>query len=302
MSYSTRIDYTLHLADNALILGHRNSEWTGHGPILEQDIALSNIALDLIGQARNCYQYAARLINESQPARAGKNAVAPPVPLPNDATEVTEDSLAYLRDGWDFRNCLLVEQANGDWAKTVLRQFFFSAYQFYLYEELQHSRDSQLAAIGEKSYKEVSYHLRWSSEWVIRLGDGTAESHGRMERALGDLWKFTGELFLPAAYERQLAAEGIAVDLPSIQPKWEEKVRQILEEAQFPVLVAAPGSGTGHDSGSATTKDRGTGKDRSASGGPWMQTGGKEGRHTEHLGYVLAEMQFLQRAYPGCEW
>lgn len=271
MSYSTRIDYTLHLADNALILGHRNSEWTGHGPILEQDIALSNIALDLIGQARNCYQYAARLINVSQPDRTGQNA----------ATDITEDSLAYLRDGWDFRNCLLVEQANGDWAKTILRQFFFSAYQFYLYEELQHSPDTELAAIGEKSLKEVSYHLRWSSEWVIRLGDGTAESHGRMERALGDLWKFTGELFLPAGYERQLAAEGIAVDLPSIQPKWEEKVRQILEEAQFPILV---------------------GKDQRTSGGPWMQTGGKEGRHTEQLGYVLAEMQFLQRAYPGCEW
>jgi ring-1,2-phenylacetyl-CoA epoxidase subunit PaaC len=181
-----------------------------------------------------------------------------------------------------------VEQANGDWAKTILRQFFFSAYQFYLYEELQHSRDSELAAIGEKSFKEVIYHLRWSSEWVIRLGDGTAESHGRMEKALGDLWKFTGELFLPAGYERQLAAAGIAVDLASIQPKWEEKVREILEEARFLVRVATPGP--------TNAKDSSTGK------GPWMQTGGKEGRHTEQLGYVLAEMQFLQRAYPGCEW
>jgi ring-1,2-phenylacetyl-CoA epoxidase subunit PaaC len=281
----TLIDYTLHLADNALILGHRNSEWTGHGPILEQDIALSNIALDGIGQARNLYQYAARLINES-PA-AGKAPAHRLFSLP-DKSAVTEDALAYLRDSWDFRNCLLVEQANGDWAKTILRQFFFSAYQFYLYEELQHSRDTELAAISEKSFKEVSYHLRWSSEWVIRLGDGTAESHSRMEKALGDLWKFTGELFLPAAYERQLAAAGIAVDLASIQPKWEEKVREILEEAQFPMRVITPGP-TG-------AKDGGTGK------GPWMQTGGKEGRHTEQLGYVLAEMQFLQRAYPGCEW
>jgi ring-1,2-phenylacetyl-CoA epoxidase subunit PaaC len=280
----TLIDYTLHLADNALILGHRNSEWTGHGPILEQDIALSNIALDGIGQARNFYQYAARLINESRTAGSSQILSA----LPKAGTEVTEDALAYLRDSWDFRNCLLVEQANGDWAKTILRQFFFSAYQFYLYEELQHSRDAELAAISEKSFKEVSYHLRWSSEWVIRLGDGTAESHNRMGKALGDLWKFTGELFLPAGYERQLALTGIAVDLASIQPKWEEKVREILEEARFPVQVAVPGS--------TSAKDSGTGK------GPWMQTGGKEGRHTEQLGYVLAEMQFLQRAYPGCEW
>jgi len=249
MSYSTRIDYILHLADNALILGHRNSEWTGHGPILEQDIALSNIALDLIGQARNFYQYAARLINETpadQPTQGPGNRFSVqsgssfPSTLLKAGAEVTEDSLAYLRDGWDYRNCLLAEQANGDWAKTILRQFFFSAYQFYLYEELQHSQDTELAAISEKSFKEVSYHLRWSSEWVIRLGDGTAESHNRMGKALGDLWKFTGELFLPATYEQSLAAEAIAVDLLSIQPKWEEKVREILEEAQFPVLVATP--------------------------------------------------------------
>src|SRR6202012_2417521 len=145
------IDYILHLGDNALILGHRNSEWTGHGPILEQDIALSNIALDLVGQARNFYQYAARLLNE-------QGAGTP---------DVTEDALAYLRDAWDFRNCLLVEQANGDWAKTILRQFFFSAWQFESYGRLQQSSDTELAAIAAKSLKEVTYHLRWSSEWVI---------------------------------------------------------------------------------------------------------------------------------------
>jgi ring-1,2-phenylacetyl-CoA epoxidase subunit PaaC len=259
MSFPAKIDFTLHLADNALVLGHRNSEWTGHGPILEQDIALSNIALDLIGQARYFYQHAAGLINEKGGGR----------------TEVTEDSLAYGRDAWDFRNCLLAEQANGDWAKTILRQFFFSAYQFCFYEQLQHSRDTQLAAIAEKSHKEVIYHLRWSSEWVIRLGDGTAESHNRMEKALDQLWKFTGELFLPAEYERNLVTAGIAVDLEQIHPWWEEKVGEVLAEAQ----LAPP-----------------------ARKGEWMQTGGKQGRHTEDLGYLLAEMQFLQRAYPGCEW
>src|SRR5882757_3310782 len=167
--------YTLQLADNALILGHRNSEWTGYGPILEQDIAISNIALDLIGQARNFYQYAAQLMNEGA-VEGGK--------------EVTEDDLAYLRDSWDFRNCLLAEQTNGDWAKTILRQFFFSAYQADLYEGLAAGNDAMLSAIGAKAYKETVYHLRWSREWVIRLGDGTEESHTRMEKALDETWKY----------------------------------------------------------------------------------------------------------------
>jgi len=250
------IDFALHLADNALVLGHRNSEWTGHGPILEQDIALSNIALDLIGQARYLYQYAARLMNV---ARGSK-------------PEVTEDILAYLRDSWDFRNCLLVEQANGDWGKTILRQFFFSAYQYYFYQELQDSRDPELAAIAEKSLKEVAYHLRWSSEWVIRLGDGTEESHTRMERSLDELWMYTGELFLPADYEQALLPAGIAVDLTTIGPLWEERVMQVLNTATLTHPAAV------------------------------MQKGGKQGRHTEQLGYLLAEMQFLQRAYPACEW
>ena len=251
------INFTLHLADDALILGHRNSEWTGHGPILVQDIAFSNIALDLFGQARNFYQYAARLINQS-----------------GQGTEVTEDDLAYLRDGWDFKNCLLAEQSNGDWARTILRQFFISARQFYLYERLRYSKDEELAAITEKAYKEVAYHLRWSSEWVIRLGDGTAESHTRMEKALEELWKFTGELFTPSAYEQQLAATVIGTDFATLRQKWEERVREVFDEAS--ILYPEKRSG--------------------------MQTGGKEGRHTEQLGYILAEMQFLQRAYPGCEW
>jgi ring-1,2-phenylacetyl-CoA epoxidase subunit PaaC len=274
------INYTLHLADDVLILGHRNSEWTGHGPILEQDIAISNIALDLIGQARNFYQYAARLINQSG-RQGGQQPPAGYNDFPDSGdlrTEVTEDTLAYLRDGWDFKNSLLVEQSNGDWARSILRQFFFSAHQFYLYERLQHSKDAELAAISEKAYKEVVYHLRWSSEWVIRLGDGTAESHSRMKKALEDLWKFTGELFIPSPYEQQLAVEGITPDLSLLQPKWEEKVREIFAEA----TLSYPGTAAGKKGG--------------------MLSGGKEGRHTEQLGYILAEMQFLQRAYPGCEW
>ncbi|HZE84667.1 MAG TPA: 1,2-phenylacetyl-CoA epoxidase subunit PaaC [Puia sp.] len=262
------IDYTLHLADNSLILGHRNSEWTGYGPVLEQDIAISNIALDLIGQARNFYQYASGLINQGDAgARAGSRAA-----------EVTEDSLAYLRDAWDFKNCLLAEQDNGDWAKTILRQFFFSAWQFYLYGELQQCENSELAAVGEKALKETTYHLRWSSEWMIRLGDGTEESHARMVGALDELWKFTGELFMPSRYEQQLIGEGILPDLSLLRNKWDEKVKEIFAQANLSIP-----EGTGGVS-------------------PWMQSGGKEGRHTEQLGYILAEMQFLQRAYPGCEW
>jgi ring-1,2-phenylacetyl-CoA epoxidase subunit PaaC len=273
--------YVLHLADNALVLGHRNSEWTGYGPILEQDIALSNIALDLVGQARYLYQYAAKLMNEAPPPKT----LAPGGV--SGGAEVTEDSLAYGRDAWDFRNCLLVEQANGDWGKTILRQFLFSAWQFYFYDRLRESRDSELAAIAEKSHKEVIYHLRWSSEWVIRLGDGTEESHDRMEKALDQLWKFTGELFVPAGYEKSLVAAGIAVDVEALRASWEKKVGEIFAEAQ----LAWPGAMTGISAeAGARAKSE------------WMQTGGKEGRHTEELGYLLAEMQFLQRAYPGCEW
>lgn len=284
MSDKAHIDYVLHLADNALILGHRNSEWTGHGPILEQDIALSNIALDLIGQARYLYQHAARLINE------GKESIRNEWKDSHRA-ETTEDALAYGRDGWDFRNCLLVELSGGDWAKTILRQFLFSAWQFYHYEKLKHSRDSELAAIAEKSHKEVVYHLRWSSEWVIRLGDGTAESHSRMEKALDQLWKFTGELFLPVEYERSLVAIGIATDTEQIRSLWEETVGDVFAEAKL--------AGKAGVTGGAVPAIGGAGAGRPAE---WMQTGGKEGRHTEDLGYLLAEMQFLQRAYPGCEW
>jgi ring-1,2-phenylacetyl-CoA epoxidase subunit PaaC len=252
MDTKTLIDYTLHLADNALIIGHRNSEWCGHGPVLEQDIAITNIALDMIGQARNFYQYAAQL--------AGNGA--------------TEDSLAYLRDAIDFKNNLLVEIHNGDWAQTVLRQFFFSTYQYFLYQQLQNSFDTQLAAIAEKSLKEVTYHLRWSSEWVIRLGDGTEESKRRMLSAIDEVWTFTGELFIPISYERLAVSEGFGVDVSIIKKEWDKKVKAVFEEATLPI----PADTT------------------------WMQSGGKEGRHTENLGFILAEMQFLQRAYPNSEW
>jgi ring-1,2-phenylacetyl-CoA epoxidase subunit PaaC len=252
MQNNTNVDYILHLADDTLILGQRNSAWCGHGPVLEQDIAITNISLDLIGQARSLYQYAAELQG-------------------NDATE---DSLAYLRDIREFKNCLLVEQSNGDWGKTIARQFFFSVYQFLLYTRLQQSTDSRLAAIAEKSLKEVTYHVRWSSEWVIRLGDGTEESHDRMRNSIDELWPFTGELFLPAAYEKQAAANGTGVDVTLLQPEWHKRINEVLDEATLPLPNAAA----------------------------WMQTGGKEGIHTEQLGFILAEMQFMQRAYPGQEW
>ncbi|MBL7697067.1 MAG: phenylacetate-CoA oxygenase subunit PaaC [Chitinophagaceae bacterium] len=190
------IAYILHLADNALVLGHRNSEWTGHGPILEQDIALSNISLDLIGQARNLYQYAATLIGNG----------------------ATEDTLAYLRDENEYKNCLLVELPNGHWGTTIMRQFLFSAYQHPLYERLSDSNDENLNAIARKSLKEVTYHLRWSSEWVIRLGQGTAESRAKMTDAVNDLWPYTQDLLLHSPEEKE---------------KWQERVQSIFKHASL---------------------------------------------------------------------
>lgn len=240
------IDYTLHLADTNLILAQRNAEWCGHGPILEQDISITNISLDLLGQSRNFYQYAATLIGNG----------------------ATEDSLAYLRTEREFKNCLLAEQPNGDWAQTILRQFFLSAYQFLLYEKLQNSNDEQIAAIAAKALKEVIYHQRWSSEWVVRLGDGTEESHQRMLHAIDELWRYTGELFIAADYE---AAAGF--DIALLKEDWMKKVTLVFEEATLPVPEKM-----------------------------FMQSGGKTGTHTEHLGYILTELQYLQRTYPNAEW
>jgi len=244
-------NYILQQADNTLILGQRLSEWCGHGPVLEQDIALTNIALDLIGQARSLYQYATEIEGKGR----------------------TEDDLAFLRDVWDFKNIQLVEQENGHFGTTLVRQFFFDVFNFYFYRALQNSKDETLAAIAVKSLKEVTYHLRYSSEWVIRLGDGTEESHQKVQDAVHDLWMFTGELFVPSEADHAMLKAGIGVDLEKIKPLWVERVTAVFREA----TLQKPEDG-------------------------WMQQGGKEGKHTEHLGFILADMQFLQRAYPGAKW
>ncbi len=245
------IKYLLHLADNALIIGHRNSEWCGHGPALEQDIALTNIALDQVGQARNFYQYAASLISDL------------------NGEIITEDSLAYLRDSWDFKNCLLAELPNGDWAQTILKQFIVSVYQYYLYQALAQHENEKLAGIAAKSLKELSYHLRWSSDWVLRLGDGTQESKKRMQDAIAILWSYTKEWTDYVDYELNILGESII----AIQKNCEEKITAVFEEAGLTIPQDI-----------------------------WMHKGGKIGKHTEHLGYILSEMQFLQRAYPNVEW
>jgi len=260
----------LHLADTTLILSQRNAAWCGHGPILEQDIAITNISLDLLGQARNFYQHAATIINKA----TGLNAAT--ADTANNAVnlkEASEDSLAYLRTERAFKNLLLAEQPNGDWGQTILRQYLFSQFQYLLYRQLQQSSDQQLAAIAEKAIKEVVYHIRWSGEWVIRLGDGTPESHERMQHALEELWPYTGEFFVPAEYENEAS---IGFELDSLKQPWLEKVTQIFEAAALP----SP------NSMEAT----------------FMQTGGKMGNHSEQLGFILAEMQYLQRTYPNSVW
>jgi ring-1,2-phenylacetyl-CoA epoxidase subunit PaaC len=252
-----RLEYLLHLADNALILGHRNSEWCGHGPELEQDIALTNISLDLLGQARHLYQHAATSIGNG----------------------ATEDTLAYLRDAQEFRNLQMLELPRGDWGFTLLRQYLFSEFSHLQYESLQHSGDTQLAAIAAKSLIEVAYHRRWSSEWVVRLGDGTEESHRRMTAALDSLWPDTREMFAASTFETTASEQGIGVDPSSLQTEWQQRVREVLTEAGL---------------ASALTKTGGTAHSHPA--------GGKQGRHTDHLATLLSEMQYLQRTYPGNEW
>lgn len=268
------LPFILRLADDALIYGHRVSEWCGHGPILEQDIALTNTALDHIGRARSLYQYAATLCN-AMPMEE-RSALFTSVAIQNIITSganLEEDHLAYLRDGWDFKNVLLVEHPNVDWAYTVARAFFFDAFNFELFQELSKSTDSELAAIAAKSLKEVTYHLRWSSEWVIRLGDGTDESKEKIETAVNALWSFTGELFVPTDYETAMAHAGIAPDVTSLKAAWMNRVQQICTDATLTLPTES-----------------------------WMHNGGKNGIHTEQLGYILAELQFMQRAYPGMTW
>lgn len=245
--------YCLHRGDTNLILGQRLGEWCGHGPVLEQDIALTNIALDLVGQARSYYQYAAEIEG------AGK----------------TEDDLAYLRHERDFMNPLLCEVENGDWGQTIMRQFLFDAHHFLLLSELVNSTDEHLAGIAAKSLKEVTYHRRYSSEWVVRLGDGTPESHGRMQRALDELWRYTGELLRSAPVDEEAAKFQLAPKPESLAIGYHDFVLPVLAKATLTVPELPDVA---------------------------MRTGGKRGVHTEKLGYVLAEMQHLQRAYPGAEW
>jgi ring-1,2-phenylacetyl-CoA epoxidase subunit PaaC len=243
--------YALRRADDALILGHRLSEWCGHAPMLEEDMALANMGLDLLGQARELYSYAAKA--------EGKD---------ND-----EDKFAYLRDIRQYRNLLLLEQPNGDFARTMARQFFYSVFADLYWRAMMQSKDPTLAAIAAKSEKESAYHVRHSSEWMVRLGDGTDESHRRAQTAIDDLWAFTGEMFAVDDGERGLIEAGIAVDPATLRPRWLETVAKVLAEA----TLVRPKS-------------------------DWMQQGGREGRHSEHLGHLLSELQSMQRTFPGATW
>jgi ring-1,2-phenylacetyl-CoA epoxidase subunit PaaC len=244
-------NYCLHLADNALIYGHRLSELCGHGPALEVDMALSNIALDNIGAARSFYQYAATLIGNG----------------------ATEDSLAYLRKEREFKNILLVEQANGNFADTIARAVIFDNYEVLLYTALQKSSDTQIAAIAEKSLKEVTYHVRFSKEWCCRLGDGTDVSKQKMQEAINNIWNYSGEMFVPNELDKAMLENNIAPNIANLHAQWLQNVQNILAEA----TLELPQSG-------------------------WMHSGGKNGVHSESFGYILSEMQYLQRAYPGAAW
>ncbi|MGH7051182.1 MAG: 1,2-phenylacetyl-CoA epoxidase subunit PaaC [Acetobacteraceae bacterium] len=251
MEQDPGFEYLLRLGDNCLVLGHRVSEWCGHAPALEEDLALANVALDLIGQARLWLGLAGEVEGKGRDA----------------------DQLAYLRDAREFRNLLLVEQKNGDFGMTIARQFLFDAWHHLLLGALQRSSDARIAEIAEKAIKEVTYHLERSGEWVIRLGDGTEESRRRVRKALDLLWPYTGELFETDDVEEMMARSGAGTGLARLREPWLARVAAILGEATVPV----PQSG-------------------------WMQRGGKRGIHSEHLGYLLAELQFLQRAYPGASW
>jgi ring-1,2-phenylacetyl-CoA epoxidase subunit PaaC len=243
--------YTLRLADNSLVLGQRLSEWTGHGPFLEEDLALTNIALDTFGTATSLMEYAAQAENKGRDA----------------------DALAYRRNEREFTNILLAEQANGDYAKTILRQVLVDAYNVLFYSELSKSKDETLAGIAQKAIKEVSYHYRHSSSWVIRFGDGTEESHTKIQDALNELWRFTGELFEQDEVEETLIKQGIAVDSKAFQAKWEKQLDELFAKATLQKPETA-----------------------------FMQTGGRKGIHTEHLGYMLSEMQTLPRMLPDAKW
>ena len=243
--------YLLRLGDNALVLAQRLAQWCGKGPTFEEDMALSNTALDLLGQARLWLTYAGEIEGKGR----------------------DEDALAFLRDGQDFYNTLLVEQPNGDYATTIVRQFYFDSWHILLLQRLMASADARIAEIAERALKEVTYHLRRSSDLVVRLGDGTDESHRRMQNAVDDLWPFTGEIFTPDAIDELIVTRNIGPQLATLRDPWLAHVTETFRSATLTVPQ-----------------------------GTWMQKGGKQGQHTEHLGYLLAEMQFLQRAYPGAKW
>ncbi|HTK02543.1 MAG TPA: 1,2-phenylacetyl-CoA epoxidase subunit PaaC [Bordetella sp.] len=248
-------DFALRMGDTTLILSQQLSAWCGHGPILEEDLALANTALDLLGQARLWLTLAA------EAEGAGRD----------------EDQLAYLRDAHEFRNALLVERPNGSYADTMTRQFFFDAWHYFLLERLAASSEPRVAAIAEKAVKEAAYHARRSADIVVRLGDGTAESHARMQAAVDDLWPYTGELFADDANDIQAAQRGIACPLAELRGPWIAQVGAVLDEA----TLACPAEDLARHA---------------------AYRGGRQGRHTEALGPLLAEMQFLQRAYPGAIW
>tara|TARA_B100001996_G_scaffold87563_1_gene64854 strand:- start:932 stop:1690 length:759 start_codon:yes stop_codon:yes gene_type:complete len=244
-------EYVVRLGDDALILGHRLSEWCRNAPFLEEDLALSNVALDFIGRARMFYTYAAELSGE----------------------EVTEDTFAYQRDCRDFKNHLIHELPRGDFAFTMVRQYFVDVYSLAFMTSLLESSDSRLAAIAGKAIKESEYHLRRSEEWMMRLGESTQESHRRLQSAVDELWRFTGELFDQDSPERELVSNGVAVDTRALEAEWNQTITATMSK----ISIEIP-------------KDE------------LQVTGGREGKHTEFLGFLLSELQFLQRAYPGLEW
>ena len=243
--------YLLRLGDDRLVLGHRTSEWCGHAPILEEDIALANIALDLIGQANNLLKLAGEIEGKGR----------------------SEDALAYFRDGIDYRNALIIELPRGDFAFTIVRQFLYGVFAFYQLEGLQRSAHPELAGIAAKALKETRYHVRHAGEWVIKLGDGTAESHRRAQDALDDLWRYAGELFLVDAVDEAVAAAGLGPALAPIEGQWRAQVADVVQRA----TLTLPKDG-------------------------YAQRGGRTGRHTEHLGHMLAEMQIVARSHPGAQW
>jgi ring-1,2-phenylacetyl-CoA epoxidase subunit PaaC len=245
------IQYIYGIADNTLILGQRLGELCGHGPSLETDIALTNISLDLFGQVRSYYQYAAKI----------------------QGNDTTEDTIAFLRKEREYKNVLLVEQPNTDFAYSITRQFLFDMFHIELLNELQNSKDETLAAIAKKSIKEVSYHVRFSSDWMRRLGDGTAESNQRVQAAVNDLWVFTDELFHQTDADKAMVSEGIGVDVTQLKQSYYQKVNAILEEATIEVPKIE-----------------------------YFQKGGKQGIHSEYMGYILTEMQYMQRTYPNMNW